>query len=439
MKDKITRLISTSLSVILALTLAMMSTPLYAYANETAIDPVIVVSLGDSYSSGEGIEPFYGQEKTLVDKVTDEDWLSHRSKKSWPAMLEIPGIEGTLKDYKAGSGTSAPCEWYFKACSGAETKNIKSIAMTKNYRKKYYNGSIFPSSLKGSVDIPAQLSVFDEIGRPADYVTLSIGGNDVGFAEVITICATGSTYLGSKKLEKKIEAIWNEFAVTQENIKTVYNEIQNAAGVQAEIIVAGYPKLLDKEGKGFLISKKEATLVNANVTKFNERLKSIVSECHDAGINIHFVDVEEEFDKDGGHQAYSDVPWINSIIFGSKAEDIDDYAIASSYSVHPNELGAQAYARCVNAKIAEIEMAKNSEGQAEILITDGDVSLEIFTHAEESEDKSGTLPEVIGEVPTEDSLSEDETSENDQDDSEPDSAEAQETLEESLSEQNRQD
>lgn len=31
-------------------------------------DPVIVVSLGDSYSSGEGIEPFYGQDKPLYKK-----------------------------------------------------------------------------------------------------------------------------------------------------------------------------------------------------------------------------------------------------------------------------------------------------------------------------------------------------------------------------------
>lgn len=35
-----------------------------AYADNNQ-DKVVVVSLGDSYSSGEGIEPFYGQDKSL--------------------------------------------------------------------------------------------------------------------------------------------------------------------------------------------------------------------------------------------------------------------------------------------------------------------------------------------------------------------------------------
>ena len=75
-------------------------------------------------------------------------------------------------------------------------------------------------------------------------------------------------------------------------------------------------------------------------------------------MNIHFVDVEEEFDKDGGHQAYSSDPWINEIIFGAKNEDLDDMGFVSSYSIHPNASGAEAYARCVNAKIEEIENEK---------------------------------------------------------------------------------
>lgn len=206
--------------------------------------------------------------------------------------------------------------------------------------------------------MPKQLDIFNNINGSVDYVTLSVGGNDVDFSNIITTCVTGSTYLGSKKLEKKMDSLWNNFDTTQANIKKVYVDIQNAAGRQAEIIVAGYPKLLDSEGKGFFISKEEATMVNSNVSKFNDKLENIVSECQDSGMNIHFVDVEAEFDKDGGHQAYSNEPWINKIMLGAKRQDLDDRAIASAYSVHPNELGAQAYARCVNAKIEEIENSK---------------------------------------------------------------------------------
>ena len=140
----------------------------------------------------------------------------------------------------------------------------------------------------------------------------------------------------------------------------ISNDIQSSAGQQAEIIVAGYPKLLDKEGKGVLISEKEATIVNSNVTKFNNAILDIVNECRNEGMNIHFVDVETEFDKDGGHQAYSDNAWINKIILTKQDQDLDQSGIASAYSIHPNEEGAKAYARCVNAMIREIENEKQA-------------------------------------------------------------------------------
>ena len=36
-----------------------------------------MVSLGDSYSSGEGIEPFYGQNESTADKVKNQGLASH--------------------------------------------------------------------------------------------------------------------------------------------------------------------------------------------------------------------------------------------------------------------------------------------------------------------------------------------------------------------------
>ena len=168
-----------------------------------------------------------------------------------------------------------------------------------------------------------------------------------------------STYLGNNSLENRINKLWNEFDTTRSNIQKVYVDTQNAAGAQAEIIVAGYPKLLDKDGKGMAISKKEATIVNNNVSKFNDKLEEIINECRGNGMNIHFVDVETEFDKDGGHQAYSKNAWINGVILLAKDQDLS-FMPPSAYSIHPNEFGAEAYARCVNKKIKEIEGNKKA-------------------------------------------------------------------------------
>lgn len=371
MKKSIMQFMSKAISSFLVLNLIASSVPMSAYAVDNSNDPVIVVSLGDSYSSGEGIEPFYGQSKTLTEKVKDENWLAHRSEKSWSSLLEIPGVEGTLGRYNVETeSASTDCQWYFAAVSGAETKHLKNQTQRKKYNKKKKGTGIFGSNLfagyeTGYKDLPKQLDVISDnnLSGDVDYITLTLGGNDVGFASIITTCATNCSYLywgETSKLDDTFNELWDNFDTTRSNIKKAYEDVRDAAGEQAEIIVAGYPKLLDKEGKGFLINKDEATKVNNNVTKFNDEIESIVTECRNSGMNIHFVDVEDEFDKDGGHQAYSDDAWINGIMLGANDEDLNDKAISSDYSIHPNEDGAQAYARCVNAKIEEIENNKKT-------------------------------------------------------------------------------
>ena len=125
--------------------------------------------MGDSYSSGEGIEEFYGQDKDLNDKVQDNDWLAHRSCQSWPSLLKVPGIDGDMGDYKVSLGetSSNSCQWYFAAASGAETKHFQ------NEQKKEYHRWTGPfSAIEGVKYLPRQLDAFNNIKGDVDYVTL---------------------------------------------------------------------------------------------------------------------------------------------------------------------------------------------------------------------------------------------------------------------------
>ncbi|SEG39521.1 hypothetical protein SAMN04487934_12313 [Eubacterium ruminantium] len=76
----------------------------------------IIVSLGDSYSSGEGIEPFYGQYDVngkalpFSKKVKNDDWLAHRSMYAWSGMLKLLGVDRTMADNKETN-------WFFAAAS----------------------------------------------------------------------------------------------------------------------------------------------------------------------------------------------------------------------------------------------------------------------------------------------------------------------------------
>lgn len=317
-----------------------------AHADEVNDNRLILVSLGDSYSSGEGIPPFYGQELALEEKVNCVDWVAHRSTQSWSGQLVLDSSKGQMNQYKIDNdenNSESDICWYFVAASGAETKHL-----FEPQKNKISIGGIEKTS-----SIPAQLKVFDSIDKNAtDYVTVTLGGNDAGFADIITGCALGSTYLNFSGLTNRLNHTWDYFFAEngiKSNLKKSYEAIAEKAGEQAIIIVAGYPKLLDE--KGFLISSEEAQIVNQSVSRFNEEINSIVNSCQKEGMNIEFVDVEEAFE---GHEAFSSVPYINGIEF-RKSEDISSKNPISAYSIHPNDIGAMVYAKCVQNKINEIE------------------------------------------------------------------------------------
>lgn len=317
----------------------------------------IVVSLGDSYSSGEGIEPFYGQNNDMSIKITDPDWLAHRSEHAWSGQLSIPDV-GLLSDHRDEN-------WFFVASSGAETKHLI------NPQKKEYSTDI---SSNYETYIPAQLEVLDKLdGQDPDYITLTLGGNDIGFVDTLMDAASLQTYIDPCYLPDKLTLAMEkvrEGGKVREDIKQAYYNIRYALTVpepsepQTNIIVVGYPKLFDPDGGMCgVFSQTEARMINSCVSYFNNVIEELVYECANDDIvkmNIYYVSVEEAFD---GHGAYSTDAYINGVILGSQSEDLKKFQIVSAYSMHPNEKGARAYADCVQAKIDEIE-AKTINGSS---------------------------------------------------------------------------
>ena len=336
-----------------------------------AEDGPIVVSLGDSYSSGEGIEPFYGQDKPLFERATDQDWLGHRSEKSWPGQLRVPGLDGTLSEHRGvyvlaedGSYTlEQDGNWFFVAATGAQCRHLMEAESQKVSRKE--NGV----KVKGTMTLYPQLDIFQALavdGKKADYVTLTLGGNDVGFVGLLVRAAVNGPLLGNPiasflgeesdySLQTTVADIWNTFYDTEgprSTILNAYRAVAKAAGPQATIIVAGYPLLVSEESQAIL-GGESAAILNRSVTRFNEEIEAIVNELAGEGIDIHFVSVEAEF---LGHEAYApDTEYINRLIFGPEKQDHSSALLVSMYSMHPNELGTQAYARCVQAKIDELQ------------------------------------------------------------------------------------
>ncbi|MDD5924079.1 MAG: VWA domain-containing protein [Clostridia bacterium] len=346
-------------SAIVAVLLSFSPATFYADEIGTAKKSKIIVSLGDSYSSGEGIDDFYGSELPIAQRVDNVDWLAHRSKNAWSGMLTLPEVSGEMSKHRNDN-------WYFVASSGAETEHLEK-SQKKSYKKTVPLTAITYKTIKGDTELEPQINVFNKLEREnkkADYVTLTLGGNDADFAGIVSSVTVGSTYLNFSGLKDKISNVWEKFYSAggiRDNLKAAYKLIAEKAGEQATVIVAGYPKLYDQNGKGKEVSKEEAKDVNEAVSNFNQEIALLVEECQKEHIKIEFVSVEDEFEN---HGAYSDDPWINSLEMVPKEQDISEYDIknrvfASAYSLHPNYNGAyNGYRKCVQDRIDYLEKQK---------------------------------------------------------------------------------
>ncbi|MCR4621696.1 MAG: hypothetical protein K5663_06400 [Clostridiales bacterium] len=314
----------------------------------------VLVALGDSYTAGEGIEPFYGQDAPMSVKCKDPDWLTHRSERAWPGMLTLPGVEGTLAQHRG--------ENYFTvAASGARTNHLflltdedKAAGYTADMEKKYDREGI-----TGMTVIAPQLDIFDELdakGLKADYVVLSIGGNDVDFKSIMTMSVLGKTVStpGETNVDKGVNLMEKQYTDgnVRSKLKRAFHDVAARAGSQAAILVVGYPYPMIDETVGGAFSKDSAAILNEATYFFCTELINVVDECRNEGLNICYVDVSTAFE---GHSAYAEETYFNNIIFLAGKQDLDSSAIVSSSSMHPNLKGAEAIARCVQYVIDHLE------------------------------------------------------------------------------------
>jgi len=372
-----------ALGLLLCLALVLTSvwiTPFLTEAAETDTQgSKIIVSLGDSFSAGEGIEEFYGQNDDLSVKIKNQDWLAHRSQKSWPGRLTLPSVSGPMSQHRNEN-------WYFVATSGAKTTHLKN-SFSKTYYKEYYTSAFNKEAYSGSRKIDPQLDIFNQLGdQKADYVTMTLGGNDANFVDVVKEASLYG-YVTPGTLTNKIEQVWADFYADggiRDNLEQAYRDVATAAGPQAKIIIAGYPKLVNKDGKGLFFTKDAATILNEAVSKFNDEIETLVNACKADGIKICFVSVEEAFE---GHEAGSKNAYINDVNLLSEDEDLKDGEFTSNYSVHPNEEGARVYAECVQKKIDQLE---KDGGRSEWPLMTGSEERDVVLVLDTSGSMSGT-------------------------------------------------
>jgi lysophospholipase L1-like esterase len=292
----------------------------------SAAAPFSYVALGDSYSSGEGVRPFI-------------DDGCHRSSRAYPTWVKRPGAAKTLYATASSGGQTgsvrkaAGVAWAFWACSGAKTTNVLPESL----------GGV-PQRRAGQA-VPGRKTQLDSADLTrADLVTLTIGGNDAGFVEVLVLCAVSNC--NTQVFEQGRRAIIDG---TRPALEKVYRATA-ARAPRARILVLGYPELIpasraEQSCAALSAFRGEGQMMRRLGTHLNDTIEAAVETVAKTGAKIEFVPAEARF---AGHEICGRKgPWLNAFVASPIGLGVDPA------SFHPNLAGQRdGYGVAANAALS---------------------------------------------------------------------------------------
>ncbi|WP_329252903.1 SGNH/GDSL hydrolase family protein [Actinoallomurus sp. NBC_01490] len=262
------------------------------------------VALGDSYSSGEGAwSP--SADRAYANGGAED---CHRSRQSY-----FPTVSQAYRFAKAGG---------FWACSGARTENLLNT---------------------GERGEPPQI---DRLAADTSLVTLSIGGNDIGFSQIVQKCVVKLPW--SSACRDQNTDIRTRMAALPGSLRSVLDGIARRAPY-ARVLVLGYPRpfpvrpqrSIDNIGtadQGFLngiVHDLDYTIYLA-ARDADRRLAA----ARKPG-SVEFVDTYQAFT---GHELGTAQPYLNAL-------DLSISELVAARSFHPNSLGYQKFGELMNRQI----------------------------------------------------------------------------------------
>jgi lysophospholipase L1-like esterase len=237
-----------------------------------------LAALGDSYSSGEANPPY--------DAGTGSATGCHRSSKAWARMIATDSPKVHLTRHIA--------------CSGATTDALSH-------------------SFKGE---KPQLTQLKSLKEEPGYITMTMGGNDAGFAKVLTDCFTPfSDCVKHGTITQAAKDIDHLGTTLPAQYRTIQKTWPNA-----DVVIVGYPRLLPVKSHSFLrcptLGNKERQGLNDLATRFDTMLAKATAEA-----GVHYVSVLNTLN---GHELCTSSSWIHSLLNGGQERG------------HPTAKGQQA-------------------------------------------------------------------------------------------------
>ncbi len=221
--------------------------------------------------------------------------------------------------YASGVGASV-----YDEASGACLQSPKSYP--RSWSRKHPKLKLKDETCSGYRVPQVRAEQLDALSRKTKLVTLTVGGNDVGFRTTVDAClgGTDAQCQGAAAL-----AVNYANTTLIGDLTTLYGEIR-AKAPNARLVVLGYPHLVDPDGTGscgdITPNAERRALFTTTVDAVNEAIVTATKQAR-----VKFIDMRKTFD---GHEACSEDPWLHEV-------DLDN----TSEMFHPTDAGYRAYTR----------------------------------------------------------------------------------------------
>lgn len=250
------------------------------------------VALGDSYTSSPLTGPLAGPPPGCL-----------RSTNNYPHLVaEATGAQ--LTDV---------------SCSGARTRDLAA-----------------PQPVQGGQNPPQ----YDALGAGTQLVTVGIGGNDIGFSEIVQSCVSPTPF-GTPCRDRYTQGSHDELEaridVLGDRLEGVLDEVHRRAP-DARVLLVGYPSVLPAEGPGCYpvvpYTAGDVEYLRGVLTHLNEAIADAADDRDATYVDTATPTVGHDVCTPPGTR------WIEGLV-----------PTAPAYPVHPNALGAAALSRAVLATL----------------------------------------------------------------------------------------
>lgn len=257
---------SLSRLTVLAAVVTTTAVSVLALATQASASTVHYVALGDSYSSGLGAGSYYSSSGSC-----------DRSSNAYPVLW---------------NQANSPSSYSSVACAGATTSSV----------------------------ISSQISA---LSSATTLVSITVGGNDVGFSSVMETCVLSSTSTCVSAIDAAEAKVSSALPGELDNVLSAIS----SAAPSARVVVLDYPEFYDlsKSSTCIGLSTTDRTDLNQGADQLDAQIQAAAARHGDV-----FADVRSAF---SGHEICDSSSWLNSV---------NILSISSSY--HPTAAGqADAY------------------------------------------------------------------------------------------------